>query len=1084
MSTTQIIPLSSSRNKPHFIDPTHIQAFLNVKTPSDIDNPYYEIIPNEHTFILHDPVIKAPSEKSMTFQFDKIFTEKNEYSYIYEQICKDCISEVLHGMNYLFVSYGITSSDKQKILIGNPDDSYTNINTRGILPRLLDTLLTTINNDDTYKHNNLSINISYICVNKSKVIDLSNYIGKDISSLKETDFINSANEIKNNNKDIISSIKKIPALNVNDVLCFINKITNTFNKLDSASTYHLYSWSQFVFIFYITDNNNNSKPLSTITFILLNGNDNIEAPPIDDRKKKFSSKKSLPISSKPTAKLIQKSKNLIDSQFTYDSIISAISLNNGLNPFNKIKTEDEEKVKLDLSKLTTLLYHVCFSTFIENIKYRIIGSITPLTGFHHIAKDTLMFLFDCKKIISHKDKIPSCINPSDIITTENAGHDKVDSTSTVSGGAGVNVVQKDEVVVDLENKLKLQSKTIQELNNVIQERQNKINVLSQNYKKQIETLKSEFGFNGDVNILMDKNEYSKESKYTKNIRDALDQLKSKTKQSNDLEMKLKEAKDEIAKLKLKNQLCQNDISMIRLYKDVQISREKRENELKCSSKANNELNALQLKIKNLEKINAELQRDISNKHKIITELPSSNIQEEQTNELDVNQIKGDVVKQVEQKFKKEIKGIHKANIQELKTLQDKYELLIQQRNNTINGLNNAYNTLKSTYDFEIKEYANELIKIEEILMNSIKQFKMLFNNNKKNYNIITYVNLKNEYESYLKAHEHNINQVTFPLLYKSLLSQNKLDINNTNINLNLKVHSRPQSAAIGKNKRQQQQSQMQTVVTKTFNKEKSAHCLMKGNNICSSSSNNNDLYTLIKTTLAKEMKAIDNNELIAMTKDELVEFYIKFKSKVNNIEQHAEIIPLYKHNVNIKEFELNENYVMNLQNKIEKLEKNVREQVEENNNSRIVIKSYEKSVDQLRTENMILKKEINDKNTTHKLSYPTFTNYKNNLHINTNTSNGMFYSHNNTNHNSYYKNSHQSETVVLPPPTSTSSTKQNPFNSKNKIEYSNTTPYNNIKAPATTTTSQNAFRTNNTKTKTRPLSAKLQSLHMNIQHNN
>ena len=63
---------------------------------------------------------------------------------------------------------------------------------------------------------------------------------------------------------------------------FINKITNTFNKLDSASTYHLYSWSQFVFIFYITDNN--GKPLSTITFILLNGNDNIEAPPIDDRK--------------------------------------------------------------------------------------------------------------------------------------------------------------------------------------------------------------------------------------------------------------------------------------------------------------------------------------------------------------------------------------------------------------------------------------------------------------------------------------------------------------------------------------------------------------------------------------------------------------------------------------------------------------------------------------------------------------------------------------------------------------------------------------------------------------------------------
>ena len=194
--STQII--SSPLNKPHFIDPTHIQAFLNVKTPVDIDKPYYEIIPNEHTFILHDPIIKAPSEKSMTFQFDQIFTEKHECSYIYERTCKECITDVLNGTNYLFVSYGITSSDKQKILIGNPNDSYTNMNSRGILPRLLDNLLTTINTDETYKHNNMSINISYICVNKSKVIDLSNYIGKDISSLKETDFINSANEIKNN----------------------------------------------------------------------------------------------------------------------------------------------------------------------------------------------------------------------------------------------------------------------------------------------------------------------------------------------------------------------------------------------------------------------------------------------------------------------------------------------------------------------------------------------------------------------------------------------------------------------------------------------------------------------------------------------------------------------------------------------------------------------------------------------------------------------------------------------------------------------------------------------------------------------
>ena len=333
--------------------------------------------------------------------------------------------------------------------------------------------------------------------------------------------------------------------------------------------------------------------------------------------------------------------------------------------------------------------------------------------------------------------------------------------------------------------------------------------------------------------------------------------------------------------------------------------------------------------------------------------------------------------------------------------------------------------------------------------------------------------MKNEFESYLKEHERNINQVTFPLLYKSLLTNNKLDINNTNINLHLKNNSRPQSATVGNNKRQlhlqNQQQQQQTLGR--FNKEKSAHCLMKGNSAYQSG---NDLYTLITTTLAKEKKVIDNNELHSMSREELVDFYVKFKSKVNGIEDYAERIPLYKHNYDVKEFELNENYVLNLQSKIERFERNVREQVEENNNNRIAIKSYEKTVDQLRTENMLLKKEINDKNTTHKLSYPTFSSYKNNLHIN--TTNGVFYSHSNTNHNSYYKSSHQGETVVLPP-----STKQNPFDSKS--EYSNTTPY---KGKATPTTTHSAFRTNNTlgNSKARPLSAKLQSLHMNIQHNN
>ena len=126
------------------IDPEIIKTFLKVRSPQASDKNYYEIDPSNQIFTLYDPIIKAPSQKSLIFETDKIFTEKNENSYIYEEICRDCISESLNHTNFLYIGYGIASSDKQNILIGNPIDCTTNINNRGLLPRLLGQYLETI----------------------------------------------------------------------------------------------------------------------------------------------------------------------------------------------------------------------------------------------------------------------------------------------------------------------------------------------------------------------------------------------------------------------------------------------------------------------------------------------------------------------------------------------------------------------------------------------------------------------------------------------------------------------------------------------------------------------------------------------------------------------------------------------------------------------------------------------------------------------------------------------------------------------------------------------------------------------------
>ena len=1039
----QLSKNQSKKEKVHIIDPSLIQTFLNVKTPLDLDNPIYEISQDNQIFTLFEP--KSPTDKTTTFDFDKIFTDKNENSYIYEEVCKDCIKESLSGTNFLYVSYGTTLSDKHKILIGNAENSYSNINTRGILPRLLEQYLHTISSNENYKHN-LTISLSYMCVNNAKVIDFSNFMGKEISNLTEKDFMNNAIEIRNN-KDIISSIKKVPTENTNDVVYFINKIMNTLIKIDDDSTYHLYSWSHFAFVFYITDNN--GKIVSTITFIILNGNDNIAPPSTEETKQKVpNTKEEVPVTTKPSLRKVQQSKHVIDSQFTYDSVITAISLNNTLNSLNKIQNEEEEKSKLDLSKLTTLLYHICFSAFINNMKYRIIGSITPFKGFQHIVKDTLMFLFDCKKILTNKDKTPEQNKPKETPKQQVVKADK----------KGLPDVKRDDLIYDLESKLRMQGQVIQELQDLIEEKENKIEQLTDNYTKQVQTLKNEFVFEGDVNILITQNEYTKEARNARHIRDALDNLRIKTKKVNELETQLQEARKEISKLKMQNQQTQNNLTSMQLYeKDLQLNPNENKDIIlsRYSSQIYNEIKSLQYKAKQLEDINLELIKELSLKNQILINIPNA-IQNQSDKEVNVTHIKGVAIKKAEHKYKKEIENIHKANIQEIQLIKDKYESILKEKDNAISDINNRYSNLKCDYDYEVKQYSNELINIDEILMNAIKHFKILFNTNvKQQTNIMTYINLKNEYETYLKSNEEQINQVSFPLLYKSLTNSNKLNINN----INTVTNSRPKSAAIGGIRRNVPQ------------KEKSTPCLIKGNS-GSKSSNEFDSHCL-SLSMNEEKKILNDKEYESMSKEELINLCTELNVKMNSIKDFAEKYSLYKKGYNIKQFEINENYVANLHFKLDKLERNIREQVDANNNNRIIMKSFERTLEKLQFENMKLKKELNEKNALNKMINPT---------VNSNISHTFYGIFSETSPNNY-KNTQQGNIGTKIPCTT--------LKDNTKPSTIETTVSNNLREQ--TISSQvkgnvNGFRTQTTtdkyNTKTRPLSAKPQIQNINMKTNN
>ena len=170
-----------------------IKSFLRIENPKIKDTPFYEINSSQNIITLYNPSEKKYSERSSKFELDKIFTNDNENSYIFEEICLNTIKECLEGFSYSFISYGETASKKIDVLIGNVNDSVTNINNRGIFPRLLESLLMKINTDEK-KYNLL---MSFFMVYGNNLVDFSALKDIDTNNISRVDIFSKYFIIKN-----------------------------------------------------------------------------------------------------------------------------------------------------------------------------------------------------------------------------------------------------------------------------------------------------------------------------------------------------------------------------------------------------------------------------------------------------------------------------------------------------------------------------------------------------------------------------------------------------------------------------------------------------------------------------------------------------------------------------------------------------------------------------------------------------------------------------------------------------------------------------------------------------------------------
>ena len=961
-----------------------IKLYLKIKTPIIKDNLYYNVNLNKNIFYLYNDKKKILSKEAFELNLDKIFTDENKNSFIYNHSCSNVIKDCLNGISFCFISHGETISDKLITLIGDVTNENNEDKFKGIFPRVLSELYNYINKNKIY-YNDIKLHFSFIGVNNNKLIDFNNYFEKDITNFKGENFLKEGKSIKND-KNLINYIKKIGINNYKNILSFIFNNISLLIKLENENNDNFYSISHFVIILYIT--NNKGENISALTFILLNGSEkiNLVENSINIRGRSFDFNN---LSPEVKRKSIYASKCAINTQNAYNSIIYLIRQNKKINMNNNFKKDEEEnniylKESKYISNLTAVLYYICFDWRIKNIKYIIFGNIYPNIGYYKSVKDSIFFLYELYKIIHKKEEI--------LVLNENKSNSDSEDYEILNSS-----------LFELENKVKIQNKTIDALNELLNKKNKKISFIQNEYNYQINQLKNSLGFKGDINILLSGDEYTIESKRAKKIRESGSKIKILTEKIEELEKKLKISNDEINKFKTKKEISKSDEVMIKYIESVNDIKDNKEKERKINSDILQKIDQLEKDLKNKNIIINELKNDLNNKNNLIQNF--SNLIYINKNHYDSYEIKNNEQndenkKEKEEKQikkpKKEKKGknnkndkndkndkgdkndfiINSQKITNLEKMIKEYEdgmkedkifwnNVLEEKDNKIENLNNknkALNELNKNLEksieekaneihqlykindsnlLEIKKYENEILKINKLLMNIIHTFHLYFSpRSKTDIPLVSILNKVEDFSKLIIQTEKQINFSLFPILHKLLGSNNQISINyKTIIN---KINK--QNLHITKSEKKNVEADM--VPTKL-----------------SSYDLHQKISNILKNYTSKDKKVEKNNSDIILSKGilenmsklELINHCIKLNERIIENEKCID-----KYDEIKLENDENKKQINYLNIKIKDIKNALDEQVKINNKNKIVITSQNRTIEKYNKNNIDLNLIDND----------------------------------------------------------------------------------------------------------------------------
>ena len=109
---------------------------------------------------------------------------------------------------------------------------------------------------------------------------------------------------------------------------------------------------------------------------------------------------------------------------------------------------------------------------------------------------------------------------------------------------------------------------IEDLKNSLEHKTIKTEMLKENYKKQFESLKEIFNFEGNFNNLLNNVENSKEKQFTQLIRDSLENISLIEYKIKELKNKIINIKDEEKKILTIEQIKNTDEALIKLNTEI------------------------------------------------------------------------------------------------------------------------------------------------------------------------------------------------------------------------------------------------------------------------------------------------------------------------------------------------------------------------------------------------------------------------------------------------------------------------------------------------------------------------------------